>query len=264
MSKRMSYLELLREAVNGDIETVTKFVDTKGPMVEPILSYRGEGEMSTHKDAASILERYYYNENEEPYIQVEDEPIDNPISTVPEENPEETKNDIEQALTEAEEEGGEEEKEDKDEDEKEEDEETDEKEEDEDKKEVTTESMERTIIERLISEMESESEEDEKGEGSEGEKETETGTEAAGLGDGKEVLAEEDDEENMDKEDEDENDIEDEDEDEDEDESKVDEFDVDNKISEGFPIGPISNREEKDLQETFKIFMDEIKVYRKK
>jgi hypothetical protein len=40
----------------------TKTVDVKGPMLDPILGYEGDGELPTYKDAASVLERYYFGE----------------------------------------------------------------------------------------------------------------------------------------------------------------------------------------------------------
>ena len=58
--KRVSYQKLLKEAI-AEYDT-TKTVDVKGPMLDPILSYAGGGELPTHKDAASILERYYFLE----------------------------------------------------------------------------------------------------------------------------------------------------------------------------------------------------------
>jgi len=62
MSKRVNYMELLKEAAGSDRGSdTTKSVDVKGPFLDPILGYDGGGEIPTHKDAASILERYYFN-----------------------------------------------------------------------------------------------------------------------------------------------------------------------------------------------------------
>lgn len=73
MSKKVSYIKLLKEAV-GEFTDNSKSVDVTGPMTEPIISYDGGGELPTHKDAASILERYYFKENEEPMVELtEDE-----------------------------------------------------------------------------------------------------------------------------------------------------------------------------------------------
>ena len=58
--KQVSYVKLLKEAI-AEFDT-SKTVDMKGPMLDPIMSYDGAGELPTHKDAASILERYYFNE----------------------------------------------------------------------------------------------------------------------------------------------------------------------------------------------------------
>ena len=69
--KKDSYMELLKKVV---AEYDAGVLDVKGPMLEPIVNYRGDGEMETHKDAATILERYYYREQ-----------METPINTVPEE-----------------------------------------------------------------------------------------------------------------------------------------------------------------------------------
>ena len=60
-TKKVSYTKLLKEALSTEWDT-TKTVDTKGPMLDPILGYDGGGELETNKDAASILERYYFKE----------------------------------------------------------------------------------------------------------------------------------------------------------------------------------------------------------
>lgn len=101
-SKKVSYIELLKEAIH-EFDT-SKTVDVKGPMVDPILKYDGGGELPTHKDAASILERFYFNKDEGKVNVVEHE--DNEISEVP---PKEDsgvageKKDIEKEVTEQEE-----------------------------------------------------------------------------------------------------------------------------------------------------------------
>jgi len=63
MTKKKSYVQLLKEAI-AEFDT-SDSVQVKGPMLDPILSWRGDGELPTNKDAASILERYYFNENED-------------------------------------------------------------------------------------------------------------------------------------------------------------------------------------------------------
>ena len=68
MAKK-SYLNFLKEAVN-DFTEIPKNVDVKGPMTDAILNYDGGGELTTHKDAASILERYYFNENNDEGIDI--------------------------------------------------------------------------------------------------------------------------------------------------------------------------------------------------
>jgi len=69
MSK-VSYIQLLKEAIS---EYDAKAMDYKGPLSEPILTFRGDGEIETHKDASSILERYYFNENQEKLVEQQDE-----------------------------------------------------------------------------------------------------------------------------------------------------------------------------------------------
>lgn len=63
MSRKVTYKQALKEAIQ-EWDT-TKTVDVKGPMLDPIISYRGDGELPIYKDAASILERYYFNEQED-------------------------------------------------------------------------------------------------------------------------------------------------------------------------------------------------------
>lgn len=67
MKKKVSYIDLLKEAIS---EYDVKSFDYKGPMTEPIIGYTGDGEMETHKDAASILERYYFNETHDSGVNV--------------------------------------------------------------------------------------------------------------------------------------------------------------------------------------------------
>jgi hypothetical protein len=71
MSKKVSYMTLLKEAISDAEHDTSKPVDIKGPMLDPILSYSGGGELPTQKDAASILERYYFNEDADLGVTVE-------------------------------------------------------------------------------------------------------------------------------------------------------------------------------------------------
>lgn len=57
---KKTYQELLKENLN-EFDT-TQTVDVKGPMLDPILGYEGDGELPTYKDAASVLEKYYFGE----------------------------------------------------------------------------------------------------------------------------------------------------------------------------------------------------------
>lgn len=70
MSKK-SYMSLLKEAI-AEFDTSDN-VDVKGPMLDPILSWDGDGELPTNKDAASVLERYYFNEGSEKRVDTLDE-----------------------------------------------------------------------------------------------------------------------------------------------------------------------------------------------
>ena len=71
MSTKKTYMSLLKEAI-AEFDT-SDSVDVKGPMLDPILSWDGDGELPTNKDAASILERYYFNENKDNGIETVEE-----------------------------------------------------------------------------------------------------------------------------------------------------------------------------------------------
>jgi len=75
--KKVSYIQLLKEAIS---EYDAKSMDYKGPLTDPIITFDGDGELETHKDASSILERYYFDENKEKLIE-QDEEVgpDNPV-----------------------------------------------------------------------------------------------------------------------------------------------------------------------------------------
>lgn len=92
MGKR-SYKELLKESIVQEYDT-SKTADVKGPMLDAILSYSGDGELPTHQDAASILERYYYGEGEDKGVSVMEAP-QNEIPEVPADNLTKAKGDIE-------------------------------------------------------------------------------------------------------------------------------------------------------------------------
>jgi len=80
MSRKEQYMDLLKESLS-EFDT-TKTTDVKGPMLDPILGYQGQGEIETHKDAASVLERFYFKQDER--LQTLDEIED--ISTADEDN----------------------------------------------------------------------------------------------------------------------------------------------------------------------------------
>jgi len=197
MTKK-SYMSLLKEAI-AEFDTSDN-VEVKGPMLDPILSWDGNGELPVYKDAASILERYYFDEGKDAKIRTLDEADyendnGNPASGPSMKNAE--GDGTEQAGTSdaGTVKGGmdEKEKEIAKEAEEVEDGETDDEDEDDDK-EMAEESltMENAIIEKLISEMEDEDTDDDDDDDddddineSEGPEQhaTGAGTEQAGTGD---------------------------------------------------------------------------------
>ncbi len=71
MSTKKSYMSLLKEAI-AEFDTSDN-LEVKGPMLDPILSWDGDGELPVYKDAASILERYYFNENNDKGVETMEE-----------------------------------------------------------------------------------------------------------------------------------------------------------------------------------------------
>jgi len=69
-TKKVSYKNLLKQAIS-EFDT-SKTVEVKGPMLDPILSWDGDGELPVYKDAASILERYYFNEDTDVQVTIDD------------------------------------------------------------------------------------------------------------------------------------------------------------------------------------------------
>jgi hypothetical protein len=73
--KKVSYITLLKEAIQ---EYDAKAMDKLGPMTEPILTFKGDGELKTHYDAnnltSSVLERYYFNETKEKLVEMDEDP----------------------------------------------------------------------------------------------------------------------------------------------------------------------------------------------
>jgi hypothetical protein len=98
MGKR-SYKELLKESIikEFDASQYASQFNVKGPMLDAIISYRGDGELTTHQDAASILERYYYGENAENGVDTMDA-SKNEIPAVPTENSDKALNEIEDEI----------------------------------------------------------------------------------------------------------------------------------------------------------------------
>jgi len=67
--KKVSYINVLKESLQ-EADT-TKTSDILGPMVEPILGYNGKGELRTHKNVSDILNKYYYEaDNNEGLVKV--------------------------------------------------------------------------------------------------------------------------------------------------------------------------------------------------
>jgi len=73
--KKVSYINLLKEAI-AEFDT-SDTVDVKGPMLDPILSWDGGGEIPTNKDAASVLERYYFNQDTDKGVDVMESDYEN-------------------------------------------------------------------------------------------------------------------------------------------------------------------------------------------
>ena len=109
-TKKVTYANLLKEALS-DFTEIPKSVDTAGPFLDPIMSYRGDGELPTHKDAASILERYYFQEEQDSGVSIaideEESVVNKDIVTVGKdkaalpdepEDVEDSKDDIEDAM----------------------------------------------------------------------------------------------------------------------------------------------------------------------
>ena len=68
-TKKVSYKNLLKEAIS-EFTDVAKHAEVKGPFLDGILKWDGGGELPTTQDAASILERYYFNEDQDGDIEV--------------------------------------------------------------------------------------------------------------------------------------------------------------------------------------------------
>jgi len=64
-------MSLLKEAI-AEFDTSDN-LEVKDPMLDPILSWDGGGELPTCKDAAAILERYHFNEYNGKGVSVMDE-----------------------------------------------------------------------------------------------------------------------------------------------------------------------------------------------
>jgi len=143
-TKKVAYTQLLKEALSDNVQEfdTTKTIDTTGPMTKQILSYKGDGELKTTSDAASILERYYFKNDDAGVEQVSEGHLGNELDTVPSDNINKTKKDMEKDIVEAEEV---------------EDDSEDGGEESTNEGEDLTEAEE-AVIERLISEMEDETE----------------------------------------------------------------------------------------------------------
>ncbi len=74
-NKRVSYQNLLKQAI-AEYDTSNN-LQVKGPMLDPILSWDGGGELPTYKDAASILERYYFDQDSDKGVEVSEADYEN-------------------------------------------------------------------------------------------------------------------------------------------------------------------------------------------
>ena len=148
-TKKVAYTTLLKEALSDNVSEfdTTKTIDATGPMTKQILSYKGDGELKTTSDAASVLERYYFKDTDLGVEQIGEGQLGNELDAEPSDNINKTKKDMEKDIVEAEEV--------------------------EDPEEEVEESVkegdelseaEEAVIERLISEMEGEEDEDEESE----------------------------------------------------------------------------------------------------
>jgi hypothetical protein len=183
-TKKVSYKNLLKEAIS-EFTDVAKSAEVKGPFLDGIMKWDGGGELPTHKDAASILERYYFEEDQDGDVEVttEEDLADDgksggpsmknakgagteqagtsDASSVPASKDEKAK-DIAKEQEDLKPEDEEEvEEQEKPKDEEEEEVEEQEKVEDEPEEEEVTEDIENAVIEKLIAEMEEEDEEEE-------------------------------------------------------------------------------------------------------
>lgn len=179
MSKKMSYIDLLKEAVtNYPGYDTSKTTDVKGPFVDDIVSYEGDGEMVTYKDASSILERYYFDVDEG-IENIHEQHEEEPAGSHDGETIDKEKEEIVTKMTEQEEKDEDDEKEEKDD-------------EDEEVEDLT--ETEKSIVEKLIEEMEEETDKEENLK--EGE------TEPAGAGDAEKYIPEAEDKKDDEKEEE--------------------------------------------------------------
>lgn len=215
--KKMSYIDVLKEAVNnyGYGHDTSDTVDTKGPFLDNILSYDGEGEITTYKDASSILERYYFD-NDEGIESLQEVHDPEPAGADYEGNIQKDKDEIEKKVTEQEEEKGE----DEDKEEKENEEEVEESED-------LTET-EKSIVEKLVEEMEDEGEKEEEEEVNEASKKNEPA--GAPEKDAEKYVPEQDEEKDKEKDEEEE------------------ELDVDKELEE-WGTGILDEQEEKEEEE---------------
>lgn len=251
-TKKVSYMKLLKEAIS-EFDT-SKNVDVKGPMLDPILSYSGDGELPTFKNVASILERYYFQEDNDKGVSVQEDKLaadDNKIDAIPGKEPKATKKDIKDELVEQELE-------------------PEEEEEPAEIEESSTIELENSVIEKLIAEMEDEEIDDEKKKKDEKKPASEAnrevgdegaGTQAAGTGNADDQVPSRKDETNEGKNIKEQEEPEDEDEEEEEEPAKV--KDIDKEIGEqvdpsATPGGPSPKKDEDELEEAFAIFKEQI------
>lgn len=167
-TKKISYRNALKEAIS-EFTDVAKHVEVKGPFLDGIMKWDGGGELPTTQDAASILERYYFNEDQDGDIEIttEDEGSSAGEAMKDAEGAGTSQagtskaNTVAASKTEKEKDIAKEQEDLKPEDEEEVEVEEQEKVEKEPEEEEVTEDIENAVIEKLIAEMEEEDEDEE-------------------------------------------------------------------------------------------------------
>jgi len=106
MLKNKDYLEMLKEAVanNDTYDDVQPTGKYEREMLDPILSYKGDGKLETNRELGNIIEQFYFGEDED-VADVEEEtetPEEEEETETPEEEeaelPEEEEEEVEESF----------------------------------------------------------------------------------------------------------------------------------------------------------------------